>query len=154
MDTLQKELANYQSNEALLNRNLEELNQKLLDAYNQCEENRESSAQLLSSKQQLEAKVAEQMQQINELHASMLDQQQLAQLRDQNHALQVENEHLQHKLAETEQQLSPVIQRVSSPKEVGHVCFFEAPLLPYIPCRMLAFIMSTVTKRSNSYEPI
>ncbi|CAF3671069.1 unnamed protein product [Adineta steineri] len=99
LDELQK---NNQLNESTHNQNLEQLNQKLIDAYKECEEMRENNAQLLVSKQQIEKKSEEQEQ--------------------HNNNLNLDNQQLQMKLNDTEQRLSQmsvnsIVQRVDSPRE-------------------------------------
>ncbi|UJR13672.1 hypothetical protein I4U23_000684, partial [Adineta vaga] len=67
LESLQKQLANYQYNESMLAQNLEQLNQKLLDVYKQCEEFRELNAQLIQSKQHVDKQLEEREKQIHEL---------------------------------------------------------------------------------------
>ncbi|CAF0953552.1 unnamed protein product [Adineta ricciae] len=70
IDSLQKQLSNYQNNESILVQNLEQLNQRLLDVYKQCEEFRELNSQLILSKQQADKELEEREKQIYELQQS------------------------------------------------------------------------------------
>ncbi|CAF0830686.1 unnamed protein product [Adineta ricciae] len=70
IDSLQKQLSDYQNNESILVQNLEQLNQKLLDVYKQCEEFRELNSQLILSKQQVDKELEEREKQIYELQQS------------------------------------------------------------------------------------
>jgi len=54
----------------MLAKNLEELNQKLLDVYKQCEEFREHNAQLILSKQYIEKQLEERENQIKDFQLS------------------------------------------------------------------------------------
>ena len=67
IDSLQKQLGSYQDNESMLAQNLEQLNQKLMDVYKQCEEFRDHNAQLILSKQQVDKQLEDRERQINEL---------------------------------------------------------------------------------------
>ncbi|CAF4270640.1 unnamed protein product, partial [Rotaria magnacalcarata] len=118
IDSLQKQLTHYQSNESMLSQNLEQLNQKLLDVCRECDEFRENNAELILSKQQLQ----ERLQQIDEIQLSNDDSEKLFQLQQQNDALSLENQQLQSKLIDIEKCLSPssvhaTIQRIDSPRE-------------------------------------
>ena len=92
IDSLQKQLANYQYNEAILAQNLEQLNQKLLDLYKQCEEFREHNAQLILSKQQVEKQLQEREKQIAEFELSFNNSEQ------QNQTLQIRLNDLEQRL--------------------------------------------------------
>ncbi|CAF3203995.1 unnamed protein product, partial [Rotaria sp. Silwood2] len=69
--SLQEQLAKYQNNESILAQNLEQLNQKLLDVYKQCEEFREHNAQLILSKQQVDKQLEEQEKELKEYRSTI-----------------------------------------------------------------------------------
>ena len=105
------------------NDTLEQLSQKLVDAYKQCEDYRENNTQLLVSKQQLEEQVEAQLQQLNSFHVANTNEEQLSQLQQYNESLTVENQQLQMKLHDMEQRFNQIpsngfIQRIESPREV------------------------------------
>ncbi|CAF1375878.1 unnamed protein product, partial [Rotaria sordida] len=115
IDSLNKQLTNYQLNELILSQNLEQLNQKLLDVYRECEEFRDHNAQLILSKQQIE-------QQIDELQLSNNNLEKFYDLQQHNESLRLENQQLQLKLNDMEQRLNQfsinsTIQRVDSTRE-------------------------------------
>ncbi|CAF1445487.1 unnamed protein product, partial [Rotaria sordida] len=115
IDSLNKQLTNYQLNESILSQNLEQLNQKLLDVYRECEEFRDHNAQLILSKQQIE-------QQIDELQLSNNNLEKFYDLQQHNESLRLENQQLQLKLNDMEQRLNQfsinsTIQRVDSTRE-------------------------------------
>jgi len=119
IESLNNQLVNYQLNESVLAQNLEQLNQKLLDVYQECEEFREHNAQLILSKQQIEQQLEERQQIINDLQSSNSNSEQLYQLQQDNYSLTTENQQLQLKLNDAEQRLSQLaVQRVDSPREV------------------------------------
>jgi hypothetical protein len=123
---MQKQLVNYQLNESFLTQNLEQLNQKLIDVYKECEEFREHNGELILSRQRTEKQLEEQEQRINDLQLSNYNSEQLFHLQQQNDSLNLENQQLQFKLNDMEQRLSQVsinsiVQRVDSPKEVCDV---------------------------------
>jgi regulator of replication initiation timing len=108
---------------AILAGNLEELNQKLIDVYRQCEEYREYNAHLILSKQHIEKQLEEQEQLIKDLQLSNSNSEQLAYLQQHNDSLSLENQQLQFQLNDMEKRLSQIsvnsnIQRVDSPREV------------------------------------
>ncbi|CAM4859045.1 unnamed protein product [Rotaria socialis] len=118
IDSLQKQLTQYQFNESMLSQNLEQLNKKLLDVSRECDEFRENNAELILSKQQLQ----ERLQQIDEIQLSNDNSEKLFQLQQQHDALSLENQQLQSKLIDMEKCLSPspvhaTIQRIDSPRE-------------------------------------
>ncbi|CAF4622746.1 unnamed protein product, partial [Rotaria socialis] len=118
IDSLQKQLTQYQFNESMLSQNLEQLNKKLLDVSRECDEFRENNAELIVSKQQLQ----ERLQQIDEIQLSNDNSEKLFQLQQQHDALSLENQQLQSKLIDMEKCLSPspvhaTIQRIDSPRE-------------------------------------
>lgn len=109
-DSMQTQMGNYQLNESTLAQNLEQLNQKLIDAYAQCEEFREHNAQLIASTQQIERQLSERAEQFS-------------QLQETYESLAVEHQALQRRSNDMEQQLaqfstSAVMKRVDSPREV------------------------------------
>jgi hypothetical protein len=123
---MQKQLVNYQLNESFLTQNLEQLNQKLIDVYKECEEFRELNGELILSRQRTEKQLEEQEQRINDLQLSNYNSEQLFHLQQQNDSLNLENQQLQFKLNDMEQRLSQVsinsiVQRVDSPREVCDV---------------------------------
>jgi hypothetical protein len=123
---MQKQLVNYQLNESFLTQNLEQLNQKLIDVYKECEEFREHNGELILSRQRTEKQLEEQEQRINDLQLSNYNSEQLFHLQQQNDSLNLENQQLQFKLNDMEQRLSQVsinsiVQRVDSPREVCDV---------------------------------
>ncbi|CAF1066100.1 unnamed protein product [Adineta ricciae] len=112
------------ANNPVCNQNdtLEQISQKLVDAYKQCEDYRENNTQLLVSKQQLEEQVEAQLQQINSFHLANTNAEQLSQLQQYNESLTVENQQLQMKLNDMEQRFNQIpsngfIQRIESPRE-------------------------------------
>ncbi|CAF1445601.1 unnamed protein product, partial [Rotaria sp. Silwood1] len=123
IDSVQQQLTKSQLNESILSENLEQLNQKLLDVYQECEEFREHNAQLILSKQQLEQQLQEQQQQqIDELQLSNSNAEKFYDLGQHNESLRLENQQLQFKLNDMEQRLNQLsinstIHRVDSPRE-------------------------------------
>ncbi|CAF5118178.1 unnamed protein product, partial [Rotaria sp. Silwood1] len=123
IDSVQQQLTKSQLNESILSENLEQLNQKLLDVYQECEEFREHNAQLILSKQQLEQQLQEQQQQqIDELQLSNSNAEKFYDLGQHNDSLRLENQQLQFKLNDMEQRLNQLsinstIHRVDSPRE-------------------------------------
>ncbi|CAF3904832.1 unnamed protein product, partial [Rotaria sp. Silwood1] len=123
IDSVQQQLTKSQLNESILSENLEQLNQKLLDVYQECEEFREHNAQLILSKQQLEQQLQEQQQQqIDELQLSNSNAEKFYDLGQHNESLRLENQQLQFKLNDMEQRLNQLsvnstIHRVESPRE-------------------------------------
>jgi hypothetical protein len=106
---------------------VEELNQKLIDVYRECEEFREYNAQLILSKQQIEKQLEEREQLIKDLQLSNSNAEQLLELQQHNDTLNLENQQLQIQLDDMEKRLSQIsinsnIQRVDSPREV---CQFD-----------------------------
>ncbi|UJR33572.1 hypothetical protein I4U23_021010 [Adineta vaga] len=104
------------------NEHVDQLNQKLVDVYKQCEDYRANNAQLLLSKEQLEKQVEEQLQQINNFHLSNTNPEQLSHLQQHNDSLMLENQQLQMKINDMEQRVnqiavSPFVQRIESPRE-------------------------------------
>ncbi len=102
---------------------MEELNQKLIDVYRECEEFREYNAQLILSKQQIEKHLEEREQLIKDLQLSNSNAEQLLELQQHNDTLNLENQQLQIQLDDMEKRLSQIsinsnIQRVDSPREV------------------------------------
>ncbi len=119
IESINKQLVNYQLNESVLNQNLEQLNQKLLDTYQECEEFREHNTELSLSKQRIEQQLEECQQLINDFRLSNSNSEQLLQLQQHNDSLHLENQQLQFKLNDMEQRLNQlVVQRVDSPREV------------------------------------
>ena len=147
-DSMQKQLTNYQLNESILAQNLEQLNQKLLDAYAQCEEFREHNAQLIASTQQLEQQSEERARQF-------------LQLQETCDSLTLENQALRQRSNDMEQQLaqfstSAMMKRVDSPREVCLGRLSSRVDIDCVFCRTSLFIISIAneSKRFDSCEPI
>lgn len=71
--SLQQQLTKYQNNESALAQNLEQSNQKLLDAYKQCEELREHNTQLIQSKQKITEQLKEREDQLEEYQLNTMN---------------------------------------------------------------------------------
>lgn len=155
IESLNQQLINYQYNETVLAQNLEQLNQKLLGVYQECEEIRENNAQLISSKQQIEQQLEERQQLINDLQTTNTNTEQLIQLQQQNNTLNLDNQQLQSKLNDAEQRLSRItIQRIDSPREVCLLMILSFFFNFLFFCRMFQFMMSIVKIKFNNYELI
>jgi predicted nuclease with TOPRIM domain len=118
---MKHELDNNQLAQSMHMANLERLNDDLRHAREQCDEQREENARLISMQEQLEERV----QQLNDLNVSMNHKQQLTHLEQLNESLQCEKRNLQQRLDDMQLSLNTLstqsaIQRVDSPREVSH----------------------------------
>ncbi|CAF3367171.1 unnamed protein product, partial [Rotaria sp. Silwood2] len=109
--SLQEQLAKYQNNESILAQNLEQLNQKLLDVYKQCEEFREHNAQLILSKQQVDKQLEEQEKELKEYRSTIKNSKQHL---DQHIDSSIENLSVDHINREHDEEINRLRTEIST----------------------------------------